>query len=170
MRPASPCFRATTIYVLNDALQRFPAIAEKLRGVALTTRESGDSTSLRILRRVTRGRVALVGDASGTVDAVTGHGLSLSFQQAMALAEGLEQGDLRPYESAHKTISSVSVAMTRLMLLMDRNDWIRRRTIRLFQKNPGLFSRMLAIHTGETPLSSLGAAELADFGWKFLQA
>ena len=44
----------------------------------------------RVLPAVARGRVALVGDASGTVDAVTGHGLSLSFQQAIHLAAGHE--------------------------------------------------------------------------------
>ncbi len=154
---------------IDGALPRFPVLEEKLRGVAPTTRELGDTTGLGIPPGVTRGRVALVGDASGTVDAVTGHGLSLSFQQALALAQSLERGDLSQYEIAHKKIAAIGVTMTRLMLLMDRSDWIRRRTLRLFQKSPSLFSRMLAIHTGAAPLSSVGAAEIADFGWKFLR-
>jgi hypothetical protein len=55
------------------------------------------------------------------------------------------------------------------MVLMDSSDWIRRRTIRMFEKTPGLFSKMLAIHTQQKPLSSVGASEIADIGWKFLR-
>src|SRR5579863_5058663 len=113
---------------IERALQRFPALAEKLRGVKPTTREAGDTTCLKILPAVARGRVALIGDASGTVDALTGHGLSLSFQQAIPLAEAMSRGDLAPYRAAHKHVSSVAVLMSRLMLLMTASDWIRSRT------------------------------------------
>ncbi len=154
---------------IEGALPRFPALAEKLLGAEPTTRELGDTTSLRILPAVTRGRVALVGDASGTVDAVTGHGLSLSFQQAIPLAEAMRRDDLAHYQHAHKKIAAVPITMTRLMLLMGGSDWIRRRTIRLFQKTPGLFAKLLAIHTEAMPLSSVGLAEIADFGWRFLR-
>jgi flavin-dependent dehydrogenase len=154
----------------DQAIKRFPFLAEKLYGVEPATRELGDTTSLRILPAVTSGRVALIGDASGTVDAVTGHGLSLSFQQAISLAESMEQRDLASYETSHKQIASIAITMTRLMLLMSESDWIRRRTLRLFQITPSLFARMLAIHTGAVPLSSVGMAEIADFSWKFLRA
>lgn len=153
---------------LGEALLRFPGLAQKLRGAQQTTKEVGDTTSLRILPAVMRGRVALVGDASGTVDALTGHGLSLSFQQAISLAEAMKKGDLAHYQRAHKKISAVPITMTRLMLLMGGSDYIRRRTIRLFQKTPGLFARLLSIHAETTPLSSVGIAEIAGFGWKFL--
>jgi flavin-dependent dehydrogenase len=154
----------------DKAIKRFPFLAEKLSGVKPTTRELGDTTSLRILPAVTNGRIALIGDASGTVDAVTGHGLSLSFQQAISLAESIEQRNLAFYESSHKTIASIAITMSRLMLLMSESDWIRRRTLRLLQITPSLFTRMLAIHTGTVPLSSVGMAEIADFSWKFLRA
>jgi 2-polyprenyl-6-methoxyphenol hydroxylase-like FAD-dependent oxidoreductase len=155
---------------IERALPRFPALAAKLRGAEPTSKELGDTTSLTVLPGVTRGRIALAGDASVTVDAVTGHGLSLAFQQALSLAEAIEQGDLSRYESAHKQIAAVPVTMSRLMRLMERSDWIRRRTLRLFQNSPGLFSKMLAIHTGARPLSSVGMAEIAGLGWKFLRA
>jgi len=153
---------------LMDALLRFPDLAEKLKGVASTTKEMGDATNVRRLPAVVRGRVALVGDASGTVDAVTGQGLSLSFQQAVALADAMKRNDLGHYQNAHKKIMAAPMAMTRLMLLMTGNDWIRRRTIRMFQKTPGLFSKVLAIHTESRTFSSLSVAEIAGFGWKFL--
>jgi flavin-dependent dehydrogenase len=37
------------------------------------------------LRSVTQDRVVFIGDASGSVDAVTGEGLALAFRQASAL-------------------------------------------------------------------------------------
>jgi flavin-dependent dehydrogenase len=155
---------------VERALWQFPVLAEKLQGAAATSREVGDTTSLRILPAVTRGRIALVGDASGTVDALTGHGLSLAFQQALALAEAMERGDLSRYASAHKRISAIPVAMSRLVRMMECSDWIRRRTLRLFQNSPGLFSRLLAIHTEALPLGSVRWAEIVGFGWEFLKA
>jgi len=155
---------------LASALPRFSLLAERLGGAALTTKEWGGATSLQTLPAVSRGRMALIGDASGTVDAVTGHGLSLSFQQAIPLAEAMERGSLAHYESAHKRIVYVPTMMSRLMLLMARHDWIRRRALRLFQDSPSLFSKMLAIHAETAPFSSIGLPEIAGFGWKFLRA
>jgi flavin-dependent dehydrogenase len=154
---------------LAHALPRFPRIAEKLREATPTTRELGDATSLRILPAIARGRVALIGDASGTVDAVTGHGLSLSFQQAIPFAEAMKRDDFAYYQKAHRKIAAVPIMMSRLMLLMGRSDWIRQRTIRLFQDTPGLFARLLELHAETMPLSSVGVSDLAGFGWKFLR-
>ena len=158
---------------LERALPMFPALEEKLRGVAQTTRESGDATTLANSSGHSRRkwRIALIGDASGTVDAVTGHGLSLSFQQAISLGEAMRRGEPSHYQRAlQKNRRSSGGYVACLMLLMERNSWIRRRTIRLFEKTPNLFSRMIAIHTEAVPLSSVGMAELAGFGWKFLRA
>jgi len=163
-------FSRDPVLRLERALPRFPALAGKLRGATPTTRELGESTSVTILPAVTRGRVALIGDASGTVDAVTGYGLSLAFEQAGPLAEAMKRGDLSHYESAHRKIAAVPITMTRFILLLERSDWLRRRTLRLFQNTPGLFSRLLAIHTEALPLSSVGVAEIAGFGWKLLRA
>ena len=155
---------------LAQALPMFPLLAGKLQGAAATSSETGNATSLTRVAAVTCGRVALVGDASGTVDAITGHGLSLSFQQALRLAEAFEQESLAHYNSAHRKIAAMPATMTRLMLLMEESDWIRRRALRLFQDKPFLFSKLLSIHAGEFPLSEVRARDMADFGWKFLWA
>jgi flavin-dependent dehydrogenase len=154
---------------ISQALPLFPALAEKLRGATPTTRELGNATSRNRLPFVTRGRVALVGDASGSVDAITGLGLSLAFQQASFLAEALERGNLAHYESAHRKIAFMPALMSRLMLLMERNAWVRRRAIRLFEDKPGVFSKLLSVHTGALPVSSLSVGEMIDFGWKLLR-
>jgi len=48
--------------------------------------------------RVYRGNVVLAGDASGSVGAITGEGLRLSFPRASALADALETGELQERE------------------------------------------------------------------------
>ena len=63
--------------------------------------ERGAVTVSRRLRRVFRGSTVLVGDASGSVDAITGEGLSLSFHHAVALSEALCRGRLAPYQAEH---------------------------------------------------------------------
>jgi len=155
---------------INQALPLFPELAERLREATPVTRELGNATSLNSLAAIARGRVALVGDASGSVDAITGHGLSLAFQQAIFLAEAFELGNLAHYESAHRKIAAMPALMSRLMLLMDRNCWVRKKTLRLFAEMPDLFSRLLSIHAGGVPLSSVTRGEMFDITWKLLRA
>ena len=153
---------------ISEALPLFPELAERLRDAMPVTRELGNATSLNRLASVTRGRVALVGDASGSVDAITGHGLSLAFQQANFLAEAFERQDLAHYESAHRKIAVMPALMSRLMLMMDKNSWVRRKTLRLFADRPDLFSKLLSIHAGDVPLSSVSRGEMIDIAWKLL--
>ena len=68
------------------------------------------------LPRVIRGRLALIGDASGSVDAITGEGLALAFRQAAILAEALSKNDLAIYQAAHRRIGRIPRLMSRLML------------------------------------------------------
>ena len=70
---------------LEQALPQFPELNRRLAGADASSTERGAVTALRSLRRVSRGRTILIGDASGSVDAITGEGLSLSFHQAIAL-------------------------------------------------------------------------------------
>ena len=71
---------------LQDAWKEFPRLAGHLHYAEPSTLERGAVTVTRRLNQVYRGNIALIGDASGSVDAITGEGLCLSFQQAIALA------------------------------------------------------------------------------------
>jgi flavin-dependent dehydrogenase len=155
---------------VEQALDRFPALAEKLQDAPPASKELSDTTTLRRLPEVTVGCIARAGDASGTVDALTGHGLSMAFEQAVALAEALHRENLPLYEAAHRKIAAIPVAMTRLMLLMEGSATIRRKALRMFQESPGLFTRLLSIHSGSLPLSSVSAGEVIEFGWKLMRA
>ena len=117
---------------LEDALPRFPEVERRLAGAGPSNLQRGGVTTSRRLKAVCRGNVALVGDASGSVDAITGEGLCLLFQQSVALAEALEAGDLSHYHAAHRRIGRRPEWMADLMLLLDRRGGLRSRAIRAF--------------------------------------
>ena len=152
---------------LEDALPRFPAVAQRLAGAEASTLERGSVSSSLRLKSVCRGRVALVGDASGSVDAITGDGLCLLFQQAEALGRALESGDLRRYEAEHRRIGRRPEFMAALMLLMNRRDGLRRRVIRAMAGAPHLLEGMLAMHVGEVSLPAFLTNSL-HLGWRML--
>jgi flavin-dependent dehydrogenase len=114
--------------------------------------------------------VALIGEASGSVDAITGEGLAMAFRQALALGPALAAGDLSAYAVAHSQINSLPEFMSRSMLLMDRSRWLRSRSLRAFARQPGIFGRMLAVHVGELQLRNFGVAGLLNLGWQLLVA
>jgi menaquinone-9 beta-reductase len=155
---------------IERALEMFPSVARRLRGATPVLREGGALSALGCARRVVRGNVALVGDASCAIDGIAGQGLSLAFQEAIALGEALGRGELRYYERAHRDITKTAVRMTRLLLLMDRCTWIRRKTLRLFASQPALYSRMMAVHTGAAPAESLRLGDLLGLGFRVLAA
>lgn len=152
---------------LEDALPHFPELQRRLRGAETTTSERGSITSSRRLKRVCSGNVALVGDASGSVDAITGEGLCLLFQQAAALADALATEDLSLYQTAHRRMGRRPELMADLMLLLDGRRRLRRRAIRAMAERPGIFTRVLAAHTGDLALPGLLSNGLA-LGWRML--
>ncbi len=155
---------------LSDALSSFPEAQRRLAGAPSTQPALTAITATRTLRAVYRGNLALVGDASGSVDAVTGEGLATAFRQAMALAEAMRGGDLTAYQSAHDEIMRRPLAMARLMLLMDDRPRLRHRVFRVLSSAPHLFEKMLAIHVGTMSPLELGVRNAATFGWRMITA
>ncbi len=137
---------------LENMLAEMPFLSEKLAGAERTTAERGALTLTRSLPRVARGNVALVGDASGSADAITGEGLAMGFRQALLLAESLEAGGLERYESGHPGILTLPHRMAGLMLMMDRFPALRDRALQAMAARPELFRALLAVHAGEQPL------------------
>ena len=152
---------------LDDALPQFPKVQRRLANAACVTQERGGVTASRRLRSVYRGNVALVGDASGSVDAVTGEGLCLLFQHAAALGAALETGDLVVYQAEHRRIGRRPEFMADMMLLLDRRGRLRHRVIRAMAGSPRLFERMLAMHVGELTATDFVTNGLA-LGWRIL--
>jgi flavin-dependent dehydrogenase len=154
---------------LEDGLKDLPWLSERLKNAETVTTERGAITGNRRLKRVCRGNVVLIGDAAGTVDAITGGGLRLAFSQATALAECMEAGDLAPYQQIHDRLTLRPRLMARLMLMLDGQPRLQGRTLEVFQKHPEIFRRLLALHVGALPPRELVWDGLT-LGWRLITA
>ena len=150
------------------ALAACPALTRHLAGAHPLADVRGAVSVSRRLHAVQRGAVALVGDASGSVDAITGEGLCLAFRQALALAAALAADDLSAYQTTHRRIARLPAWMARLMLLLDRHPALRRRIMRALSSDPALFPRLAAIHTGALAPGAFGVGGALSLGWQLL--
>lgn len=153
----------------DEALPFFPEVSRRLTGGEFT-RVKGAVTSTHKLRAVQRNQIALIGEASGSVDAITGEGLALAFQQAVALANAMKRDDLAQYESTHRRIGRLPHVMAELMLAMDAHPKFRHRAFRALAAEPSLFERLLAIHTGALSPAQFGVRKTLSLGWQLLVA
>lgn len=154
---------------LDAALADFPELAARLQHAEAASSERGAITVSRTLHHVYRDNVALIGDASGGVDAITGEGLCLGFRQAALLADCLAHNDLARYEIGHRRLLRRPAMMSRLMLLMGRHPRLRRRAMHVFESSPRSFARMLAMHVGDGSAGDHIANGLS-LGWRLLTA
>jgi flavin-dependent dehydrogenase len=152
----------------RDALEQVPALASRLRNLPGLGKLRGARAASRRLRRVYRDRLALVGDASGSVDPLTGEGIGLAFKQAAELVEAITRNDLRAYQAAHNGIGRAPRLMSRFMLTMDAHPHFRRRALSIMASEPSLFSRLLQFNVGTPTLSKVGFGDALRFGWRML--
>ena len=146
-----------------EQLQAFPALAARLAAAPAITEAAGGGPFWQAVRARTKGRVALVGDAAGYADALTGEGVSLALATGIRLAEIIHQGrPLRDYERDYAALTSSYYRTTRLFLSATRTPWMRRRVIRHLAARPQTFQRFLAINMGMMPLHALGLAQALD--------
>lgn len=148
-------------------LEILPQLRERLAGAETCTKERGAVTAMQSLARVWRGNVALVGDASGGVDAITGEGLRLAFRQANLLADAMEAGDLSEYDRVHRQLARRPLWMGKMMLPLGLHDGVRVRTLRVLSAQPELFARLLAVHAGRAATKDMVATG-TRVGWEFL--
>jgi menaquinone-9 beta-reductase len=152
----------------NQIIDSIPAIRERLRGAEITSRERGSMTTTRKLRRVICGSVALLGDASGSADAVTGEGLAVVFRQARLLADSIASGSLAPYAAGHARTLRLPQAMARALLIMDRYPALRRKALQVFAHDPVLFEKLLRVGLGEEPLNRFAFSHAPRLGARML--
>jgi len=154
----------------DAALRSFPQLGARLENAETMGSTMGAISTTRTLRKVHNDRVVLIGDAAGSVDAITGEGLAIAFQQAVALANALCAGDLTDYGRAHSRAMRVPRKMAALMLLMDNRRRLRERAFRALAAEPGFFQRMLAMRTGDVSPVEFGVGRGLSFGWRLLTA
>lgn len=137
-------------------LARFPALRERLAAAPPASEDRGAGPLARAARARVLDRLALLGDAAGYVDAVTGEGLSLSLGCALdlaalapdALARGASRAALEGYERAWARRFRPYQAWTRLLLVVARRPALRRRAVALGASWPRALTRLVALAVG----------------------
>ena len=152
----------------DELIGQFSLLQSRLAGAETASTDRGAGPFRQSAKGTIRGNLALVGDAAGYVDAVTGEGLAIAFQEGLALAEALAAGDLRQFETAHRRIVRAPELLTRITLLLSRFPAFRPRVIRILAQDETLFSKLLAVQNRELSLARDGTRAMLQVGGRLV--
>lgn len=135
----------------DTQLRDFPELGERLSPVAAPSDSPSDldqrSDSVRgagPLRQRARhrvaGRVLLIGDASGYVDALTGEGIALGLAQARAAVAAICAGEPSSYERQWRRVTWRYSALTHALLAASRVPAVRSRLVPAAAALPRVFA------------------------------
>jgi flavin-dependent dehydrogenase len=124
----------------DSRLAAFPALAERLAGAPTASDVRGAGPMRQVVRQRVHGRVLLVGDASGYLDALTGEGIGVGLAQAEVLAACLAAGRPDDYERAWRRVSAPAWRLTAGLLWSRNQPLLGTRLVPAAQHIPGLFS------------------------------
>ena len=134
----------------EQRLRAFPELRERLSGATSAGPVRGAGPLRQAVRRrvAGRGRVLLVGDAAGYVDALTGEGISVGLAQARVLAGCLAADRPGEYERAWHRVSRRSNLLTAALLAARRNPLTRARIVPAAEALPWAFGGAVRMITG----------------------
>lgn len=122
----------------EDLLDDHRELAARLAGRPLS-RVRGAGPLRQRAARVAAGRVLLVGDASGYVDALTGEGIALGLAHARAAVEAIVADEVSGYDAAHRRLGRRHVLLTRALVRATRVPAVRRAIVPAAAAVPALF-------------------------------
>jgi len=123
-----------------EHLTRFPSLQARLRDAAPLGDVLGAGPLRQRARARVAGRVLLVGDAGGYVDALTGEGIAMAVAQARAAVAAIVEDDPMRYERDWHTITRRYRLLTEALLGVTRCNPLRRALVPVAARLPGVFS------------------------------
>lgn len=133
-------------------LRRFPALEERLSGAEPGSDVRGAGPLLQRVRARHAHRLALLGDAAGYVDAITGQGLSLAFASAALLMDALPGDltqDLTPsllrYDRSLRAQWLRYSVPAHALVALSRRPRLRRGALRSLSAVPPVFGALLRL-------------------------
>ncbi|GAA4894510.1 NAD(P)/FAD-dependent oxidoreductase [Actinomycetospora straminea] len=122
-----------------DRLAALPGLEALLDGAEPASAVRGAGPLRQRVRRRVAGRVLLVGDAAGYVDALTGEGLALAFAQAGAAVRAITDGAPQRYDREWARLTRRYRWLTGALLLGTRPRPARRALVPAARMLPPLF-------------------------------
>ncbi|MFE4856783.1 NAD(P)/FAD-dependent oxidoreductase [Streptomyces sp. NPDC056670] len=126
----------------DEQLTAFPALARLLHSHATTPVRGAGPLRRRVRARV-EGRILLVGDAAGYIDALTGEGISLALAGAAHLVRCVRADRPQDYEQAWHRASRRYRLLTDGLLRVRSNPRLAPRIVPLATRLPALFSHLV---------------------------
>ncbi|MFC5729835.1 MULTISPECIES: NAD(P)/FAD-dependent oxidoreductase [Nocardioides] len=124
----------------DDHLARFASLRERLQGATPLGDVLGAGPLRQRARSRVAGRVLLVGDAGGYVDALTGEGVAMAVSQARAAIAAIVGEDPMRYERDWHAITRRYRLLTASLLGATRFNPVRRALVPTAERLPGVFS------------------------------
>lgn len=123
----------------EETIRDFPRLAARLDHASVSGVRGAGPLRQRSLRRVS-GRVLLVGDAAGYVDALTGEGIALGLGHARAAVAAIADDEPARYESDWLRVSRRHDLLTRGLLAATRLPVVRRHLVTAARALPPVFA------------------------------
>lgn len=139
----------------QSLLEFFPKLSARLHGAKPLSAARAIGPLAQRPLSITADGIALVGDASGYLDAITGEGNSLAMAEARALSlvikkalmknphELIKKAQLREYVEAHRKITKAYYRNTKMLLFLAQKPKILSRFIKASKLLPRLFSSVI---------------------------
>jgi flavin-dependent dehydrogenase len=124
-------------------LAAFPALLDRLGGAPPASEVRGAGPLRHDVTRRVYGRVLLVGDASGYLDALTGEGIGVGLAQADALAHCLAADRPEQYERAWRRVSGPAWRFTAGVLWSRNQPLLGPRIVPTAQRLPWLMTALV---------------------------
>ena len=127
---------------LEQTIDRVPEVRARLRGAVAASSLRGAGPFPHRVRRAQVGRVLLVGDAAGYVDAITGEGLRVGFAQAEEAIIALRTGDPSSYPRRWRAVTREFRLLTRGLVVLASSP-LRRSIVPLASRMPRVFGAVV---------------------------
>jgi flavin-dependent dehydrogenase len=121
-------------------LRHFPVLRARLDGARAVSPVRGAGPLRQRCTARTAGRVLLVGDAAGYVDALTGEGLAISFAAAAALVDCVVRDRPQDYDRAWARLSRRSRWLTSGLLWARQRPLLAGRIVPAAERLPRVFA------------------------------
>ncbi|MBB5633173.1 flavin-dependent dehydrogenase [Cryobacterium mesophilum] len=126
----------------DEAVRSVPALADRLRDRAITTSTRGAGPFHQRTTARTAGRVILVGDASGYVDAITGEGIRVGLAQARVAIECIAAGNPARYEREWRRVTRNFRMLTSGLVALGDSP-LRSAIVPLARSLPGVYGAVV---------------------------
>jgi flavin-dependent dehydrogenase len=128
---------------LDARLAHFPELAERLAGATAVSATRGAGPLRQDVRRRVAGRVLLVGDAAGYLDALTGEGIGAAVAQASVLSRCLAADRPGDYERAWRRVTRKGWLLTSGLLWSRQQPMLGSRLVPVAARLPWLFTTIV---------------------------